>query len=178
MSNKLIGTTLQLGLRNEIDHLLPDVEFDALAEVDGAFAYSSNNAACGGIIKDRKDTILEGFQMGLEAGDALTIELWACLMGLKRLWDLGHRSVLLRSDSQEALRLIQGDPPELHEDVNLIKEVQAMIRRAWRVELRYIARDDNLIADALAKNSLQGGIGLQLLHPDTVIRLMHMDTGD
>ncbi|XP_028798872.1 uncharacterized protein LOC114760890 [Neltuma alba] len=143
------------------------MEFNSWVEVDGAFSCLSKAAACGGIIKGIHGNILEGFQLKLESRDALTAELWACIMGLKRVWDKSYRNILLRSDSQEALNLLHNKPPDLREDYMLIKEVQEMIKRDWRVELRYIQREQNTLADILAKRALEGSTGLLLLHPDS-----------
>ncbi|XP_028801268.1 uncharacterized protein LOC114756483 [Neltuma alba] len=121
---------------------------------------------------------MEGFQFRLLTGDALTSEIWGCLMGLKRAWDGGFKNILLKSDSQEMLSLCQNGAPELHESSSLISEIQEMMQRDWKVSLLYIERDSNRRADKLAKRGLSAAYGLQLFGPTAMEQILHEDTGD
>ncbi|XP_028785522.1 uncharacterized protein LOC114741426 [Neltuma alba] len=85
-------------------------------QVDGAFSQRTGKASCGGTIRNTDHQIQEAFMFSMINGDPLVAELWACLIGLKRAWDRGHRKVLLLSDSLEVVRLINDGAPELHEN--------------------------------------------------------------
>ncbi|XP_028790665.1 uncharacterized protein LOC114746605 [Neltuma alba] len=98
-------------------------------EVDGAFSCVHRKAACGGIIMNTAQVVIEGFTQKLEQDDHLTAELWGCLLGLKRAWDLVERDITLRSDSAEALQVITGAENPLHEDWNVISEIKNMMKR-------------------------------------------------
>ncbi|XP_028806217.1 uncharacterized protein LOC114761073 [Neltuma alba] len=104
----------------------------------------------------------------MPTGDALTAELWGCLLGLKRAWECGFRSIVLKSDSQEALSLVQMENTDLHEEFALISEIKNMMQQNWKVTLQYIERDMNRRADLLAKHGLAAGKGLQLFGPDAM----------
>ncbi|XP_028782991.1 uncharacterized protein LOC114739108 [Neltuma alba] len=137
-------------------------------QVDGAFSYTSSTAACGGVIIDHNQGIKEGFKTRLISGDVLTAELWGCLFGLKRAWNSGFRNVVLRLDSSDAIRLLKDPTPELNEDWALIEEVKNMLKRNWRVECQLFDRDDNWMADMLAKQALNDKPGFIILGPDSV----------
>ncbi|XP_028755679.1 uncharacterized protein LOC114715041 [Neltuma alba] len=111
---------------------------------------------------------MEGFMCNLDHSDHLTAELWGCLIGLKRAWDLGERDIILRSDSSEALKLITGDDNMLHDDRGVIQEIQTMIAWDWQVECQVISRDTNQMVDKLAKEALNETRGLQILSPGAV----------
>ncbi|XP_028799136.1 uncharacterized protein LOC114754522 [Neltuma alba] len=132
--------------------------------VDGAYSHFNGRAGCGGTIIVNGGTVLEAFMLSLNEGYPLIAELWACLIGLKRAWEGGHRRVCLFSDSLETIHLLQEGDNELHENWALIKECSSMIQSKWLVELCHIGREENLEADALAKRALSLPPGLHLTH--------------
>ncbi|XP_028765116.1 uncharacterized protein LOC114723126 [Neltuma alba] len=100
-----------------------------MVQVDGAFSFLTQTAGCGGILKDTEGKIVEGFYHRLDKGDAFTAEVWACLLGLRRAWDLGFRDLILMSDSTNALHAIETEPTDTHEDWNVIMEIKGMLQR-------------------------------------------------
>ncbi|XP_028788321.1 uncharacterized protein LOC114744319 [Neltuma alba] len=128
-----------------------------------------------GVLKKSSGSIIEGFQSKLPRGDALSAEIWGCLLGLKRAWDCGLRNVRLSSDSQEALGLFLTEPSDLHEDLNLILEVRDMLQRDWKVDLHYFPREENNTADIL--RALAMSVAMQILSPGAVMRYVQEDTG-
>ncbi|XP_028803143.1 uncharacterized protein LOC114758279 [Neltuma alba] len=146
-----------------------------LVEVDGAFSYRTNAAACGGIIKRGNQHLIEGFLLKLDVQDNLAVELWGCLMGLKRAWDHGYRDIILRSDSVEVVELIEGEINDMHEDWMLVWEIKEMLQRTWRVEIQQIDRNENGSADNLAKRALSINHDFQILGPNALRAALQAD---
>ncbi|XP_028766350.1 TMV resistance protein N-like [Neltuma alba] len=145
---------------------------DTVVEVDGACSHLDDKAACGGVLKDGNNCMKEAFLLKLSGGDILTAKLWGCLMGLKRAWDAGIGYVILRSDSTETVRLIKFEVPETHKDIAVIMEIKGMLERKWFVDIQVFHRDGNVIAGLLAKRALKGAMGLQILGPKTMMKIL------
>ncbi|XP_028757801.1 uncharacterized protein LOC114716907 [Neltuma alba] len=69
------------------------IENGVIVRVDGAFSHNSGSIGCGGTIITPEGTLLESFMLRLPDGDALFAKLWECLIGLKRAWDGGQKSL-------------------------------------------------------------------------------------
>ncbi|MED6221191.1 hypothetical protein PIB30_052150, partial [Stylosanthes scabra] len=79
-------------------------------------------------------------------------ELFAIWRGLILAWDLGVRDIWCETDCHEAFILLKNDTSAANNDVTeLIRRIQALMKRSWRVELSLIQRTANHVADALAK---------------------------
>lgn len=59
-----------------------------VVNVDRAYSQKNGKTGCGGIIKEHKGNILEAFTLNIQDRDPLTAELWACLMGLIRRYEM------------------------------------------------------------------------------------------
>ncbi|XP_028800321.1 uncharacterized protein LOC114755606 [Neltuma alba] len=134
-----------------------------IVEVDGAFSVTQGTVACADILRRHNNELVEGFLHKLDHKDHLTAELWGCLVGLKRAWDLGEREIILLSDSTEAVQLIAGGDSSLHTEGEVIQELQNMIEWNRKLELQVVSREDTRMADSLAKFALNGAMGLQVL---------------
>ncbi|KAK4284609.1 hypothetical protein QN277_001415 [Acacia crassicarpa] len=120
--------------------------------VDGAVALSSSRAGCGGLLRDSGGVWYCGFSKELGTCDAFTAEQWAMIEGLTLSWDLGIRKLILESD---ALDLVQLLAEEASTSVNLLLlRIKELLQREWQVQVRYIPRQANGVADVLAKDGI------------------------
>ena len=81
---------------------------------------------------------------------------------LRLSWDRGYHQLIVECDNSEALQLIQSEILISHPDYHLLYELHELLRRNWKVVLQLCSRDENLVADTLAKHSLN-------LHSDYLI---------
>ncbi|XP_054819095.1 uncharacterized protein LOC129318397 [Prosopis cineraria] len=144
VANCRLQNTSIAGIRpnNQVDMTILATD-ELFVYVDGAFAAATNSKCCGGLVKNTKGNIIEAFMLHLEKGDNLTVELWACYMGLKRAWDFKTKHVRIHSDCHEALSLLRANNYDLHEDRELIAEIQQILQRDWQVDMRCIGREFN-----------------------------------
>lgn len=75
--------------------------------------------------------------------------------GLQILQRRGHGQVLIQSDSLEAVIAILGRSPT-GSNSTLIRRIQIILSHERQWSLRYIPRDQNRVADCLAKQALVG----------------------
>lgn len=127
--------------------------------VDGAFAQASNLVAHGGLIRDSDVTFIQGFICKLNTRNALSVELWACIHGLKLAWKLGYCKIELESDSREAIDCIQRGCDSFHLEYGVISEAQVLAQRDWEVQVRHVPRWINGPANWLAKYELGALLG-------------------
>ncbi|KAK4275212.1 hypothetical protein QN277_018336 [Acacia crassicarpa] len=144
---------------------------------DGAFSSLTSGIASGGILRNDRGELLQGFLFKGDEGDSLTAELWGCLHGLKIAWDSGFRQAVLELDSAEAIALLRNPVCDTHEDRHLIEEVKGMLERDWLIEVQLISRWANAPADHLAKKSLSAlpGIHVFSFADRTLERFLDMD---
>ncbi|XP_054813234.1 uncharacterized protein LOC129313861 [Prosopis cineraria] len=150
-ANCHLQNTSIAGIRpnNQVDMTILATD-ELFVYVDGAFTTATNSKGCG------------------EKGDNLTVELWACYMGLKRAWDIKTKYVRIHSDYHEALSLLRANNYDLHEDRELIAEIQQILQRDWQVDMRCIGREFNSEADSLAKHALSLPMGLHVVAGDSI----------
>ena len=140
--------------------------------VDGAFSRSSSLSGCGGVILEHDVGVLEAFICGIKARNSLEAELWGCVCGLRRAWNLNIKFCRLWTDALEVIELININEYERHESVELIQELRMLLAKDWTVQVAWRSREENIYADFLAKQALQLGPGLRLLTREEVSAMM------
>ena len=140
--------------------------------VDGAFWPGANVVGCGGVIKDSKGQVLEIFMSVVHGSSSIEAELWGCVWGLRRAWDAGFRRVLLFCDASQVVEGVSNSGLELHINDGLFRVVRDMLSKDWQVELRWIRRDDNEIADFLARRSFSQGLGFHLMLQEQAVQFL------
>ncbi|KAK4278961.1 hypothetical protein QN277_016730 [Acacia crassicarpa] len=118
----------------------------------------------GGVIRGDHDNFISGFMFRGDGGDSLSAELWGCLHGLKLVWDMGFRNVILEVDSVEAVDLIKNEANEAHADWSILAVIKGLLGRDWNTELSLIRRWENSAANFLAKASLSIHPGFHVVH--------------
>ncbi|CAN1183029.1 Putative ribonuclease H protein At1g65750 [Linum perenne] len=77
-------------------------------------------------------------------------ELRGVVLGLQLAWERGYRKIQLQLDSQCAVLLLQGEGLEDHAHAATIMTATELLRRNWKVQIIYVYRESNNVADFLA----------------------------
>lgn len=108
-------------------------------------------AGCGGVFRDGQGLWLAGFSKKLGICDAFTMEGWAIFEGIKLAWDLGYK-VLLESDARNMVNFLVSH--NLQNASLLVSSIGEYLSRDWSISIRYIPRENNRIANVMAKMGL------------------------
>lgn len=71
--------------------------------------------------------------------------------------------MILETDSQLGLNLINKSIPRCHPLSSLVNRCQGLLRRAWSIQTRHIYREANTAADFLASYAFHFDIGFHVL---------------
>ncbi|XP_019165694.1 PREDICTED: uncharacterized protein LOC109161659 [Ipomoea nil] len=108
----------------------------------------------------------------------LEAEAWALLKGIQIATSMGFRRAVFESDSEEIIRYMNRVDRPRTAAHNILETCKKELRNMeiWQVEL--IVRDQNQVADALAKISARYSLGLHILWkpPDEVLGLIEDDS--
>ncbi|KAL4385217.1 hypothetical protein GQ457_15G009690 [Hibiscus cannabinus] len=118
--------------------------------VDAAVATVDHTVGIEGVVRDENGVWLFGYARFVGRCDVLLAEFWAIHDGLLHVWSMGYRRVELESDCLEAVRVINNESDMMGGSV-LVESIKRLLGQDWRVEVRYISRENNRIADLLAK---------------------------
>ncbi|XP_057442373.1 uncharacterized protein LOC130734086 [Lotus japonicus] len=85
-------------------------------------------------------------------GSPFCAEALALRDGLRLAWERGFRKIICESDSLEVVKVVQhGGRFDTHVHGQILSEIGELLNRKWRVELGWVAREGNMVADWLAK---------------------------
>jgi len=119
--------------------------------VDGALT-TTGMAGCGGIIRDHAGNWVAGFTCNLGSCSVIEAEQWAVYRGLQLAWDLRLEKIIIESDSKNVIDLLSKSGNE--RSSLLVLQIQRFLQLNWETKLQYVARGQNKVADALAKEGL------------------------
>jgi hypothetical protein len=118
---------LKKGNQVLINWIPPDAQ-DIKINVDGASSGNPGPAGAGGLLRDFTGKWLKGFVINVGVATNTTAEFWGILKGLELAWELGFRSLLLESNSQNCLHLIKHATTQ-DPHFNLILNVRRLMDR-------------------------------------------------
>ncbi|CAL1361155.1 unnamed protein product [Linum trigynum] len=146
--------------------------------VYGAASGSQGPAEAGGTVRDASSAWLGGFVSSLGTCSAALAELWAIYHGLKLGWNLGHRTLIIESDSQVAIQLVNNRLDPLHPYASILSAIRRKIAQDWVVSLVHTYREGNRVADWLSKHSLVYPYGMYVLDspPPELLPLLQDDS--
>ena len=98
--------------------------------------------------------LMEAFTCGILARNSFEAELWGCICGLRRAWNLNFKNCRLWTYSMEIVEIQSIEDFERHESADLIEEFKMLLARDWRVSLMWRCREENACADLLAKRAI------------------------
>ncbi|XVF40762.1 hypothetical protein PTKIN_Ptkin01aG0141200 [Pterospermum kingtungense] len=131
--------------------------------VDGCSKGSDQAAGCGGILCDKSGEWVKAFTCKIGSCNAVEAELWAVYQGLRLAWIEGFRKVILESDSAMVVRWMnEGDVSNLTLR-NLLQLCMSFLRKDWEVKILHVYREQNRVADLLAKLSTSSDRGMEVL---------------
>ncbi|KAG8498225.1 hypothetical protein CXB51_007128 [Gossypium anomalum] len=120
---------------------------------DRAVQLDSGFAAAGGIVRDKDGNWIAGFHRFLGKCSVFDAEHWGILDGLKLARRRGHDQVIILSDCLEVVKAILGSSSTSSNSA-LIRRIHNILSQESQWILRYILRDQNRVADCLAKQAL------------------------
>ncbi|KAH9667242.1 putative ribonuclease H protein [Citrus sinensis] len=129
--------------------------------LDGA-CKATGVAAAGGLIRDHNGHWVAGFGMNLGACSVTMAELWGLYQGLLLAWNKGIRWLCAEVDSCCVTQLVKNNMVNSNEFSPLIRAIQELIRRNWRVEITHVYREANFAADYLATLACSIPLGLHV----------------
>ncbi|KAK9042194.1 hypothetical protein V6N11_017273 [Hibiscus sabdariffa] len=118
--------------------------------VDGLVSNVTNYGTTRGLFRDSGRHWLQGFHKALGVTTSLQAELWSILLGLQVTWTNGFCSLFIQLDSLQAIQLIQ-DHTTASSSNPIVHAIHESTRRAWQTMFRWVPREANQAADALAK---------------------------
>lgn len=131
--------------------------------VDGSCCRTTGAAACGGLLRDHRGRWLGGFLYNIGRCTAEEAETWAVLQGLRAANRFGYQNILIESDSKRTVRSLQ-DASKRHGPCrNIITACFGLVRQFTNVHFGHVFREQNRVADILAKQALSQPIGLTTL---------------
>ncbi|KAK8473414.1 hypothetical protein PHAVU_001G128200 [Phaseolus vulgaris] len=140
--------------------------------VDGCCNDNPGNAGYGGLFRDVEGKWLGGFYGSLGLATNVKADLFAICQGLITAWDLGYRTVLVETDSLEAINLIKEANIEDCAYGDLLADIRSLMQRNWSLDLIHSLRQDNACADILSKlGAEQHEVYCFLAHPPQQLQL-------
>ena len=118
---------------------------------DGSFRQQLDDATAGWILRDDNGVYKGSVQArGKRVQDALESELQAILMAIQHCWSLGYKQVIIESDCQKAIDILNNK--KLHfNHYNWIREIRWWARKFQSITFNWVSRKANGAADILAK---------------------------
>ncbi|KAK8548099.1 hypothetical protein V6N12_061021 [Hibiscus sabdariffa] len=110
-------------------------------------------ATCGGVLRDADRRWIMGYTKRLGVCSVLDSELWGLFEGLLSAWSLHIRYLLVETNSLEAYRIIT-EPSAACGGSTLVPYILELISRPWEVRLSHVRRNENALADHMAKMAL------------------------
>ncbi|KAI9160793.1 hypothetical protein LWI28_011617 [Acer negundo] len=127
----------------------PDFDWVKL-NVDGSRNPESGCISAGGVARNHLKQCLVGFALNKGSGSVLEAETWGLLGGLKLVWKAGFRKVVIESDSQSAVALINNDSSMNYPIFNIIQDCKFLLRSNWSCKVMHVYRESNKVASSLA----------------------------
>ncbi|MBA0612780.1 hypothetical protein Godav_013341 [Gossypium davidsonii] len=106
-------------------------------------------AVSGAAVRSRKL-----FMLGLGSCDIVLAELWGIFHGCKLAWTAGIRSVVIESDSEASVRMIQHGVGSCHPLFSIFEGIHHFLQKDWQWKLSHVPREVNFVPDWLADDSL------------------------
>ncbi|XP_004289446.1 PREDICTED: putative ribonuclease H protein At1g65750-like [Fragaria vesca subsp. vesca] len=128
--------------------------------IDGSRSSSFGCIGAGGVLRDHLGIWIDGFQVNLGTSEVLDAEAWGLFFGLRMV--AMHNIVNLEIESNYAVlvQLMLKSDTGVHPLGSLLDSCSVMMSKLLNVNIKHIFRECNMVADALAKNSINHDLGL------------------
>ncbi|OMO90064.1 reverse transcriptase [Corchorus capsularis] len=144
---------------------------------DGSWFQRTNEAAVGGVVRGSCGEWLLGFSQSVGECSIDLEELWDILQGLSLAWSRGFNDIVVESDSATSVDMIKKGVNKNHPHFCIIAAIQDYLSKEWTCQLHYIPRENNFVADWMAKNSSGRHEGIMIYNtpPAGVLNLLIAD---
>ncbi|KAK5839685.1 hypothetical protein PVK06_008512 [Gossypium arboreum] len=120
---------------------------------DGAVQLDTGIAAARGIVRDNESNWIAGFHRFIGKFSVFDAEIWGILDGLRFVQRRGHDQVIILSNCLEVVKSIIGSS-STSSNSTLIRRIHTILSQETQWILRFIPREQNQVADCLAKQAL------------------------
>ncbi|MBA0874014.1 hypothetical protein Goshw_010368, partial [Gossypium schwendimanii] len=128
---------------------------------DGSIRLDEEFAAAGGYVCDHNGGWIIGFCRYLGNCTVTEAELWGILNRLNLLLERRLEKVSIQTNSIEAVNIIQ-DGSSGNSNSTLLKRLLQVLKMVKQWKIQHIPREENSIADSLAKSICTRSLGLRL----------------
>ncbi|KAL4286983.1 hypothetical protein AHAS_Ahas19G0140700 [Arachis hypogaea] len=152
--------------------------------MDGAASTNPNAGGCGGVIRNEQGRWVAGFMANLGCCSAFRAEMWGIYHGLKIVWDLGLRRIIVESNSTTVVTILNKKEGLHSHPKPLVRSIANLMQKNWELRIENIYREGNRCAHWLAKESLKSPSGFPFLflllpeRPLTEKGIWKLDTWD
>ncbi|KAH1066193.1 hypothetical protein J1N35_031180 [Gossypium stocksii] len=129
---------------------------------DGSVRLDEGFAATGGFVHDHNDRWIIGYCRYLGNCTVVDAELWGILDGLNLILDRCFWNVIIQTDSIEAINAIQEGSLEISNSA-LVRRIHFTLTALEQWKIQHISREENFVADNLAKSVNSKRPGLRLI---------------
>ncbi|KAL6176759.1 hypothetical protein ACLB2K_053392 [Fragaria x ananassa] len=128
--------------------------------IDGTRSSTSGKIGAGGVLCDHLGSWVDGFQINLGIGEILDVEACGLFFGHKLVFKHSIANLEIESDSVVLVQLMLKSNNEIHLLGSLLYGCVAMMANLHNAKLNHIFRECNMVANALAKDSINHDLGL------------------
>lgn len=118
--------------------------------VDGA--YKGHAAAGSGVVRDRRGEFICGYAAPYEPSDVIAAELQALYDGMRLCMAKGITGVCIEADAAMVVDMVKGDKQDYWRYTYQVRKVKALL--PYFDSINHIVREQNMVADSLAKSAL------------------------
>lgn len=145
--------------------------------VDGSVDKNTSTARCGGLIHDETGSWQQGYAYIIGNCSHLEAEAWALLKGIQLAVHHGYNKVIFETDSSTITDFIKSTRQPSIAAHNILEACKRELRNFESWQIIHIAREQNKVADAIAKHASRLTKGVHILHnpPEEIIGLLEDD---
>ncbi|KAG8490243.1 hypothetical protein CXB51_015601 [Gossypium anomalum] len=155
--------------------IISDISWVFLS-TDGALVRDSRYADIRGVARDHDRNWIVGYSHFLGVCSLFEAEVWAILNGILILLNKRYRKISILTDNLEVAQVLSAS---ILEDlgITVLRRTQRIMREEGMWKIKHIPRNQNLVADRVAKLSLSWKSSLQVFNeaPKEVIDLLQED---
>ncbi|MCL4368053.1 MAG: Nif3-like dinuclear metal center hexameric protein [Actinobacteria bacterium] len=153
------GPDSVVAMRTPTDRPAGDDNGPFILRVDGGSRGNPGPAAIGVVLEDAQGTVLEALGVRIGMATNNVAEYQAMITGLETAVDHGVRRLRVLSDSELLVKQLRSEYKVRAEALkNLFLQARSLLQQFERVELVHVPREENVAADELVNQALDGTI--------------------
>lgn len=127
--------------------------------VDGSCYRTIGKAACGGLLRDQTGSWLGGYTFNIGCCTVEEAEAWGVLQGFQAAARIGLQNIIIESDSRRTILSLKGASRCHGHCKKIIARCLGMANSFANDQYCHVLREQNRIADSLAKQALTHPFG-------------------